>query len=181
MSKIAFAQYKSICQLFSELLSYPTLEHQQAIAQLAELPLPRLSRTALHLYREATARLPLSARQEFYTRTFDLSPLCSPALSVHLFGVESFKRSHLMVGLLDMYRDAGFDVKGEAADHMPTVTRFLPHAVSSERQEIVQHILIPALSKMAELLKSKQNAYGHLLDAVIAAVGVLETTEVAYA
>jgi nitrate reductase assembly molybdenum cofactor insertion protein NarJ len=181
MSQVTHSQYENICFTLAELLSHPEVECACLVARLDASPLPRSSRKMLSAFHEATRELTLAEQEELYTRTFDLSPLISPALSVHLFGAESFKRSHLMVGLLDMYRDAGFDAQSEIADHMATVTRFLPHAPAQERKEIVQFILIPALSKMAELLNSKQNAYGHLLEAINEAVAAIETSEVAYA
>lgn len=181
MSRVTYEEYQRVCSAFAVLLSYPKVECVVISTQLDSLPLPRSSRKSLRAFLEATRDMTLSEQQELYTRSFDLSPLCSPALSVHLFGVESFKRSHLMVGLLDTYREAGFDYQSEAADHMAIVTRFLPHAPAQERGEIIQFILIPALRKMVELLKSKQNAYASLLEAVIATVGEVETTEVAYA
>jgi nitrate reductase assembly molybdenum cofactor insertion protein NarJ len=181
MSKFTFEEYEALCSAFAVALSYPQVSSADCAAALGRFNLPRKSRKALEEFHNAMVTMSVYEQQEFYTRTFDLSPLCSPALSVHLFGVESFKRSHLMVGLLDMYRVAEFDVQGETADHMPTVTRFLPYAADLDRREIIQYILIPALTKMSELLSSKQNPYAHLLEAVISAVSVIETTEVAYA
>lgn len=178
MRSVLFEDYTAICSAFANTLSYPLKNCADCAAEFGRFKLPRKPRKALEEFGNAMSSFPLSEQQELYTRTFDLSPLCSPALSVHLFGVESFKRSHLMVGLLDMYRAADFDVQGETADHMPTVTRFLPHASSSDRQEIIQYILVPALTKMYELLSSKQNPYAHLLEAVIATVTEIETAEV---
>lgn len=178
---VTFEAYEAICTAFADALSYPQESYSTRLTAFDTASLPRKSRKALDDFQDSVALISLSEQQELYTRTFDLSPLCSPALSVHLFGVESFKRSHLMVGLLDMYRAAGFDVCGETADHMPTVMRFLPCTSAADRQEIIHYILVPALTKMTELLRLKQNPYASLLDAVIETVSTVETTEVAYA
>ena len=119
--------------------------------------------------------------QELYTRTFDHNPMCSPALSVHLFGVESFKRSHLMVGLMDMYRIAEFTVTGESADHMSTVVRFLPLAENGAREEVAQFILLPGMAKIAEFLDSKSNPYSYLMKATISIVAAETGKEATYA
>jgi len=181
MSRVSFEEFAGICSAYADAMSYPQENCTARVAYLERFDLPRKSRKALDEFRAALGQMPLFEQQELYTRTFDLSPLCSPALSVHLFGVESFKRSHLMVGLLDMYSAAQFEAQGETADHMPTVTRFLPYAAGTDRPEIIQYILIPALLKMCVLLSSKQNPYAHLLEAVIATVTEIETVEVAYA
>lgn len=163
------SMFRLQCEMMSELLRYPKSEFMLVLSQLLEIvrdqkePFESLSR-----FHDDVSLMSTSELQELYTRTFDLSPVCSPALSVHLFGVESFKRSHLMVGLIDTYAQAGFEYRGEAADHMATLFGFLPFASPMEREEIVGFIVRPALGKMANLLGSKLNPYTHLLCAASA-------------
>ena len=170
-----------VCDELATLLSYPDSNYHSMLQKAVESSSSRKSAKALRTFQESIANLSESELQEFYSSTFDLNPLCSPALSVHLFGVESFKRSHLMVGLLDMYRAADFQTVGETADHMSTVVRFLSHSSSEEREEIAQFILLPGLTKIAEFLESKSNSFSHLVKAAAMIVAAETGKEAKYA
>lgn len=173
--------FELFCEDAAVLLSHPQANYMNTLDRLIGSGSKKHSSKSLCAYREAIAALNMFELQELYTRTFDLNPMCSPALSVHLFGVESFKRSHLMVGLLDMYRVADYPVTGESADHMSSVVRFLPFASTEEREEISQFILLPGLTKIAEFLESKENPFAHLIRAVIKVVAVETGKEATYA
>lgn len=155
------------CQGFASLLCHPQSDYIDILNRVIDSGVNKKAVKSLQTYQDLIRGLSVCELQEMYSRTFDLNPICSPALSVHLFGVESFKRSHLMVGLLDMYRTAGFAVAGETADHMSTVMQFLPIAASDEREEIMQFILLPGLAKIAEFLESKSSPYSYLIQAAI--------------
>lgn len=149
--------------LLSILLCHPEQNYLDVVEALSEFSTSKHGVRHLRAFMSEMSGLSLSEIQELYSKTFDLSPLCSPALSVHLFGVESFKRSHLMVGLLDMYAKASYASSGESADHMSTVIGFLPYASLSEQKEITSFIVLPGLKKMAEFLGTRNNPFAHLL------------------
>ena len=155
------------------LLSHPQDDYDATVDSLIGVFNTQKAGKLLREFRAAMAGLSATERQELYARTFDLNPLCSPALSVHLFGIESFKRSHLMVGLLDMYRTAAFPCDGEAADHMSTLVRFLPWAAPDERDELMHYVLLPGLEKIAAFLATKANPFSLL---IVAAQAVITAT-----
>jgi len=174
-------QFDQSCRDVAVLLCHPQSDYLETLDKIINSDLNKKAARSLRSFRDAIGSLSLFELQELYTRTFDLNPMCSPALSVHLFGVESFKRSHLMVGLLDMYRTADFPTTGESADHMSTVVRFLPFAENDARQEVAQFILLPGMAKIAEFLDSKSNPFSYLMKAAISIVAVETGKEATYA
>ncbi len=178
---MAAQRLDQFCPSLATLLSHPGEDYLRELDRLIASGVSKGALRVLRSYRDSISNFPVVELQELYTRTFDLNPLCSPALSVHLFGVESFKRSHLMVGLLDMYRIAGFSTEGESADHMSTVIKFLPYAAADDRSEIVHYILLPGLSKIESFLASKSNPFSSLIRAAIMVVAAETGMEAAYA
>ena len=144
---------------------------------LAEEALPAAD--VVRRFAAALDTQPLEDMRELYANTFDLSPVCVPYASVHLFGDESFKRARLMGGLADAYRRAGFDPGGELPDHVATMLRFLPKMTTEEQRDLARLVLQPVVDRMAQALFGSRNPYRHLLEAlrgVIAASLQVETT-----
>lgn len=173
--------FEQLCTDMSVLLCHPAGDHMDVLIKVMDSGVNKQAENHLRAYKTAISDLSTLELQELYTRTFDLNPMCSPALSVHLFGVESFKRSHLMVGLLDLYSAAEFPIAGELADHMSTIVRFLPIAPNEQRSEISQYILLPGLSKIAEFLETKSSPYANLIKATTKVIEVEVGKEAAYA
>jgi len=163
------------------LLSHPQVNYLELAQVLAETVESKHATRHIRSFLKEVEWLTITDLQELYSKTFDLNPVTSPALSVHLFGVESFKRSHLMVGLLDMYHKTGYVSTGESADHMSTVIGFLPCATRADRKEIAKHVIIPGLMKMADFLASKNNPFSHLLRAACEIVDTEAGKQAAYA
>ena len=99
--------------------------------------------------------------QELYTRSFDLSPVCVPYLSVHLFGAESFKRAELMTGLNEAYGRIGFDRGTELPDHIALVLACAPQFEPEEWTDLASLILTPALEKMFAALDGAGSPWRH--------------------
>jgi nitrate reductase assembly molybdenum cofactor insertion protein NarJ len=93
--------------------------------------------------------------QSIYTDTFDLAPSCSPYLGTHLFGDDSAGRARLMLGL----RAAGVGGGDELPDHVAEVLEFATKFSDDEWRELVPLVLLPALTKMDELLRATSNPY----------------------
>lgn len=91
-------------------------------------------------------------RQELYTATFDVTPVCVPYVSIHLFGEENFKRGEFMAALHARYAQAGFDPRGELADHIAVLLRFAAQVDDAERRELAEFCLIRPLEKMIAAL-----------------------------
>jgi len=111
--------------------------------------------------------LDLKSQQSLYTSTFDLAPSCTPYLGVHLFGDENADRARLMVGLRLAYKRVGMEEAGELPDHVSEVLRFAAREDVEEREELRRFVLVPALTKMNELLAPTANPYRHLVAATL--------------
>lgn len=131
-----------------------------------------LAARAVACFEDAVADLSLTALQDLYTRSFDLTPLCVPYLSVHLFGQESFKRARLMTGLDEAYRRAGIDRGGELPDHLGLVLRSARAFEPEEWDELVSHCLAGPLASMLGELQEAANPFRHAVEAVRRALGV---------
>ena len=145
------------------------------LAALFRYPDPSLLETArrcdqgdLDAFVADMAALDLASQQSIYTSTFDLAPSCTPYLGVHLFGDENPDRARLMVGLRMAYRRAGMaENAAELPDHVAEVLAFAARGDTEERDELRDFVLIPALSKMNEILAPTGNPYRHLVAAAL--------------
>jgi len=159
---------RTIYVLFGNLLRQPGADFAAQTATL-EASLPEAfeeARAALGRFRAAITPLGRDALEELHARTFDIMPMCVPYLSVHLFGEESFKRSELMLGLLDAYARSGWKLQGELPDHVGVVLQFAPQFPPEEWEELVEWCLTGPVGRMAGILEKKDNPYGHLFRAV---------------
>lgn len=126
--------------------------------------------TALDEFIQDVSALSTEHAQELYTRSFDLSPVCVPYASVHLFGAESFKRAELMTGLNAAYERAGFDRGTELPDHIALLLRCAPHFDADEWADLAELVLTPAFEKMAAALDGAGSPWRHLLHAAQALI-----------
>ena len=131
---------------------------------------------ALEAFERAAVRRSFDELEDLYTRTFDLTPVCVPFLSVHLFGQESFRRARLMTGLEEAYRKGGHDRGTELPDHVAVVLGAAEVFAEDEWRELVEQVLARPLARMKGALDPK-NPYRHLLEAVRLALGVAEVPE----
>lgn len=106
-------------------------------------------------------------QQELYTATFDVTPVCVPYVSIHLFGEENFKRGEFMAALHARYAQAGFNMRGELADHITVLLRFAAQVDEEERRELAQFCLLGPVRKMIASLTA-DNPYRAVLEAVVA-------------
>lgn len=100
--------------------------------------------------------------QELYSRSFDLSPVCVPYASVHLFGAESFKRAELMTGLIATYERVGFDRGTELPDHIALLLQCAPCFEADEWDDLSALVLTPALEKMVDALTNAGSPWRHV-------------------
>lgn len=120
---------------------------------------------ALEEFARELAGLSTEHAQELYTRSFDLSPVCVPYLSVHLFGAESFKRAELMTGLNAAYERIGFDRGTELPDHVALVLQCAPQFDPEEWADLDTLVLTPALEKMGAALDTAGSPWRHAVRA----------------
>lgn len=120
----------------------------------------------LEAFAREIAALDRGQLEATYTSTFDLAPSCSPYLGAHLFGDEGPERGRLLIGLRGSYANAGVDFdESELPDHIAEVLAFAAHEEAEEWADLVRLILVPALTKMDELVRGSSNPYRHLIAA----------------
>lgn len=113
---------------------------------------------------EGARRMTRQQAEELFTRSFEVQALTTLDVGYVLFG-DDYKRGSLLVNLNREHREAGNDCRGELADHLPNVLRLLPQLPDDEvRDDIVQHILVPALVKIVgefepEVIERKEKVY----------------------
>ena len=124
----------------SLLLSYPTVELQQAMPEIAAVLASdtRLTAAARRDLRPLVRWLhegDIYEVQETYVGLFDRSRSLSLNLFEHVHG-ESRDRGGAMVSLVEMYREAGFDpATPELPDHLPVLLEFLATRPAAEMRD----------------------------------------------
>lgn len=133
----------------SALLSYPTVELQQAKAELVDALqqgdlLPVEIVTEMTTLIDQIAAGDIYTLQETYVGLFDRSRTLSLNLFEHVHG-ESRDRGGAMVNLVENYRAAGFEpATSELPDHIPVLLEFLAMRPLGEAREVLAdaaHIL----------------------------------------
>lgn len=137
-------------ELFAVLIDYPEskddIEHQfdALIGLLPENKSYRLRQLKIWLNKQSLGYI-----QEAYTAIFDINSLCSPYVGYYLFG-EDYRRSLLITGLKEKFRQFGFKQQGnEMPDHISVLLKFLSNLKDSSFYcEIINEALIPSVDKM---------------------------------
>jgi nitrate reductase molybdenum cofactor assembly chaperone NarJ/NarW len=157
----------TIYSRFAFILDYP----QASITGLlddcaAELALETPDAQA-HLldFRAAVAQKKLSQLQEVYTAAFDLRPDCTPNLGYHLFGDDA-RRGVFLAELKGRMEARGMALGVELPDHIAFILNYLD-MVEEERQAMIEDCLLPAITRMTEVLKDSKNPYEHALRALL--------------
>ena len=140
------------------LFRYPDVDYHKHLATARR----RIHDEAFEAFAGEMAVLDLSEQQMAYTSTFDVAPACSPYLGTHLFGDDMRDRSRLMVGLRMTYARG---TEEELPDHIAEVIDFADRYAEEEWSELRQLVLLPALSRMEEVLAATANPYRHLIAA----------------
>ena len=104
-------------------------------------------------------------REELYTRTFDINPVCSLEIGWQLFG-EEYHRGALLVRMRGELRRHGIEESVELPDHLTHVLSLLDRMDQDEAQSFAECCVIPALDKMLVAFEDKGNPYGEVLLAV---------------
>ena len=160
----------------SLVLSYPTLELQHAMPEIAgvlaaDSRLTAAARRALRpLVDDLTSR-DIYDLQEQYVMLFDRSRTLSLNLFEHVHG-ESRDRGGAMVSLMETYRDSGFEpVTTELPDHLPVLLEFLSTQPIEEAQDILAdaaHIF----QALSERLDRRDSPFGAVFAALQQLAGV---------
>ena len=115
----------SLFSIYSCLLSYPEAELLAALTDIEQALAEQHALTAMQPVLTLLQGNDLISLQENYVATFDRNPSHSLHLFEHVHG-ESRERGQAMVGLVEEYRNAGFDVvDSELPDYVPLFLEFL--------------------------------------------------------
>ena len=164
-----------IFKAFSALLSYPSVELQQALPEIADLvratPLlsPRERRCLLDLVEDLRGA-DLLVLEERYVDLFDRGRALSLHLFEHLHG-ESRDRGEAMVDLKRHYERAGFQLAArELPDYLPVLLEFLSCRDLAEARDMLAdcaHIL----TTIGRSLIARRSRYAAILQALIVIAG----------
>ena len=168
-------------KVLSALLAYPSVELQQATADLrtvveTEALVPAAIRRQLDVLLADLAEGDIYDLQERYVLLFDRTRSLSLHLFEHVHG-ESRDRGQAMVDLLAMYEDKGLAaVKNELPDYLPLFLEFLATLPQAEACDLLgqpAHIL----GALAERLRKRGSPYEAVLRALVALSSVKPTGE----
>lgn len=129
---------------------------------------------ALGLFLDWAAEISLEELEEVYTRTFYIAAVCTPYVSVHLFGEENFQRGELMARLIDAYIREGFDYGSELPDHLSVLLRFSALIEGEELDELIHYCIVEPVKAMKAQLARTNNPYLHVfraLEALLRTIG----------
>jgi len=155
---------KQMLYWLGELLSYPSDDLLERISHVRDVPF-------IADFCAAITDTPIGRLAELYTRTFDVTPVCIPYVSVHLFGEESFHRARLMAGMRGTLHHAGATSRGELPDHIAVILCAAPVIKPEELDDLIEYAVRPAVHAMILALKGQSNPYEHVLRAVQSIVG----------
>lgn len=115
-------------------------------------------------FRRALEPLTPQAREELYTRTFDLNPVCCLEIGWHLFG-EHYERGRFLVDMRRTLRGLGLSESGELPDHLSHVLSALGFAEDHGLQALAG-MALHAVDRMLACIRGKQNPFEDLLEVV---------------
>ncbi|HGY90088.1 MAG TPA: hypothetical protein ENK43_02830 [Planctomycetes bacterium] len=157
---------RSDLEVLQAFLSYPKPNFEADLESLRELGESRgdaIGRAFIHFV-DVMSLLGQDEREELYTRTFDLDPVCCLEMGWHLFG-ESYDRGGLMVELRARMRELGVEETEELPDHMANALALLAHMDGDEGRSFASSRVLPAMAKMIQGFKEETNPYRGLLEA----------------
>lgn len=99
--------------------------------------------------------------ESVFLRTFEICPVCSLHVAIHLFGEENYQRARFMARLGEACQAAGMQSARELPDHLASILRYFGAAAEDERQDLVRYCLLGPLRQMIGLLGGgKENGAG---------------------
>ncbi len=153
--------------LLSRLLRYPDETFERDVECAPPMlggESPEASRL-LDEFRRTLAGWSLEKRQELFIRSFDLNPVCALEVGWQLYG-EEYARGRFLVSMRGLLRQYGITEVCELPDHLSHFLPLLDRMPPEESRRLVTRALLPALEKMLEALKRKQNPYQNVLRAI---------------
>jgi nitrate reductase delta subunit len=157
-------QDAAIYNALVSLLTYPEADYPQRIEASVQTGPEEcrgpLEQFAIQMRGRATDEL-----QELFTQTFDLNPMCSLELGWHLFG-ENYERGQLLVRVREELRRHGLEESTELPDHLTHVLQLVERMDHEAAADFVAACVLPALEKMLQAMRGKENPFENVLLAV---------------
>lgn len=159
-------------KVLSVLLNYPTVELQQAAADMksaldAEKLVPPAVQRALFTLIDEIAAGDLYDLQERYTLLFDRTRSLSLHLFEHVHG-ESRDRGQAMIDLQNLYAEKGLEIgASELPDFVPLFLEFLANQPRAEAFELLGQP-VHVLAALAERLRKRGSSYESVFRALVA-------------
>ncbi len=159
-------------KVLSALLSYPTAQLQQAIAELAEVVereglLAAAVGGQLERLMDEIAAGDLYDLQERYVLLFDRTRSLSLHLFEHVHG-ESRDRGQAMIDLRALYENGGLEIDAtELPDFLPLFLEFLSTRPRAEAYELLGQP-VHIFAALAERLRKRESAYEAVFRSLIA-------------
>ncbi len=152
------------------LITYPGEDYGQALTDAAawveSSEVPDIQR-----FLDSVAGMTVERMQELYIETFDMNPAATLDIGWHLFG-EDYARGDLLAKLRAAHRHYGIDERHELPDNLALVLRLILHFSDDDAEAFVREYLAPAVVKIQKGFKQSDNPYLHLLNALLACLGV---------
>lgn len=159
-------------KVFSALLTYPTLELQQAAGEMKDvlrgekLLQPAMQR-ALETLIDEIAGGDIYDLQERYVLLFDRTRSLSLHLFEHVHG-ENRDRGQAMIDLQNLYGEKGLEIgTSELPDFVPLFVEFLALLPRAEAYELLGQP-VHVLAALAERLRKRRSAYEAVFRALVA-------------
>lgn len=103
--------------------------------------------------------------QEWFTRTFDINPICALEVGWQLFG-DQYERGTFIVKMRQTLRQLELPESTELPDHLTHVLEALGRLEPDEAKEFAGMFVLPAVEKMLAGFEGKDNAYSKLLEGI---------------
>jgi nitrate reductase delta subunit len=157
----------AIYSLFADILDYPVKPIAKVMSDCAAELALECPEACVHMaaFQNAIAETSPGQLQEIYTNAFDLRPDCTSNLGYHLFGDDG-RRGLFLAELKGRMEALGIALGSELPDHVSLLLRYMHH-VEQERCIVIEDCMLPAVSRMAEVLDSTENPYKHALRALL--------------
>ncbi len=148
------------------LLAYPDAEYFARVTRAREILADDPGSTALlDSFAAAVAPMSMEALQELFIQTFDLSPVCTLEVGWHLWG-ENYERGTFLVRMREQLREHGLAESDELPDHLSHVLAVLGRMEPETGCEFAARFVLPAMAKMMDGFKDKQNPFENVMKAI---------------
>lgn len=159
---------ESLLQQLGDCLEYPTQDFRGVFDDM-ECRILAISNMAAFNFQEFAAnirKMTFTGWQEYYVKTFDVTPQCGLYITVHLFGEENYKRAELMTGLKAVYEKMAPFEMTELPDHLAVILKQRASFSEEEWAELTAMCLKPVVPKIIALLEKNNNPYAFLLKTI---------------